>query len=205
MGCDIHLYTEKRKTINGNKTWICVDHFKINEYFGEEDESHLCVVPIYDHRDYALFGVLAGVRDYYGNEIIDKPRGLPEDVTDIVKKESDDWGSDGHSHSWLTARELFDYKRNHNTITYSGLLSQEQIEDLENGINPDNWCQGSSNKTYERRTWTEEGCALDSLIDAVKKRMSEEFWIWDFYDDDKKAELFDKYADDFRIVFWFDN
>lgn len=53
--------------------------------------------------------------------------------------------------------------------------------------------------------WTVEGSPVDSLVDAVRKRMSEEFYISDFLEEDEKKEKFQNNADKFRIVFWFDN
>ena len=35
MGCDIHLYTEKRLS---NGKWWCVDHFQLDPYYEEDDE-----------------------------------------------------------------------------------------------------------------------------------------------------------------------
>ena len=46
--------------------------------------------------------------------------------------------------------------------------------------------------------------AIKKLVKKVKKKMCEEFPIWDFYSKAEKKELLEYYADDFRIVFWFD-
>lgn len=200
MGCDIHMYCE-RKLDNGK--WICADHFKMNG--DDEYESKWSVIPIYSNRNYALFEVLAGVRAYYGNDPIDTPRGLPNNVCKRIKKASDRWGSDGHSHSWLAASELFEYKKAHPYTEYSGFISSAQSEALDNGILPEYWCQDTTDKTAVHRTWKEEGCVLDTLIEKVKERMAEEFYIWDFLAEEEKEEKYQKHADDFRIVFWFDN
>lgn len=211
MGCDIHVYCEQKETINGNKIWICADHFKINKYayYDDEDskyEPKYHIVPIYDDRDYCLFETLAGVRAYYGNEIMDEPRGLPDDVSDTVKAESDRWDSDGHSHSWFTARELFKWQNLHPTIHNSGLVSKEAYEKYQkDGALPTSWWQGSNNPTDVRMEWDVPGCPLDRLIDGVKKRMAEVFWIFDWMEESEKKEKYWKHADDFRIVFWFDN
>lgn len=34
-----------------------------------------------------------------------EPRGLPDDASDTALTFADDWGSDGHSHSWLPLDE----------------------------------------------------------------------------------------------------
>lgn len=162
MGCDIHLYVEER--LNDGK-WGCVDYFKTNPFYSDDplNEKEYKHIPIYDGRDYALFATLANVRNYGDITPISEPRGLPDDVSDIVEKASNDWGDDGHSHSWFTAKELFIHK---NKCPYS---------------------------------------VLDRLIEAVKKRMCEEFWIWDFLKPEEKEEKLWDNADNFRIVFWFDN
>jgi len=57
-----------------------------------------------------LFGALAGVRDYDMDIISDFAKGLPVDVSTEVCGISDEWGIDGHSHSYLTVKELIDSK-----------------------------------------------------------------------------------------------
>jgi len=77
MGCDIHLFLERKV---GNK-WVMV----------KELDSPA------DNRNYARFSALAGVR---GDG--PAPKGLPLDISDSVKLHVDDWEGDGHSHSWET-------------------------------------------------------------------------------------------------------
>jgi hypothetical protein len=89
MGCDIHSYAEKR--VDGKWEPLGFSPF--------------------DQRRYGMFGFLAGVRNYSDVPPIAAPRGLPRDASAYVREESDNWGSDGHSHSWLSLEELsaFDY------------------------------------------------------------------------------------------------
>lgn len=82
MGCDIHAYVEIK--IHGK--WQLYSQPRIK-------------------RDYDLFGKMAGVRNEFEIPIA-KPRGLPKNVSEIVKLESDFDGSDGHSHSWLNRKEI---------------------------------------------------------------------------------------------------
>ena len=84
MGCDIHLHTE----IKVKGKWL---HY-----------SHPCI-----RRDYDLFCFLAGVHRA-GRDItpISEPRGLPVDATDTTRLDSDVWGDDGHSRSWINAYEI---------------------------------------------------------------------------------------------------
>jgi hypothetical protein len=119
MGCDIHLFTEIKKSISSRETWVNVDNWRYNPYYNTEfpeGERMLQVEALYGGRNYDLFGILAGVRSNLQYDMIDAPRGLPVDVSDIVKNESDRWDTDGHSHSWLTLRELKEYVKNYPKI-----------------------------------------------------------------------------------------
>jgi hypothetical protein len=71
---------------------------------GTEDER-LYLDSLSLGRNYWLFGLLArGVRTEW--EFSWDARGLPEDVSDVVKHDSDQWDCDGHNHSWLSLIEL---------------------------------------------------------------------------------------------------
>lgn len=80
MGCDIHLFAEKKH----NGKWVMV-----NEVRGKGRQ-----------RNYRLFAAIAGVRGEGP-----APKGLPIDVSESVNMHADLDGSDGHSHSWMTLRE----------------------------------------------------------------------------------------------------
>lgn len=83
MGCDIHLHTEVK--INGK--W---------EHYSNPD------IP----RNYPLFAYMADVRNRNNIHPISTPRGLPEDCSVVTKIDSDDRGSDEHSHSFLLSGEI---------------------------------------------------------------------------------------------------
>lgn len=110
MGCDIHFYVEKK---DENGKWVSVDKWSTDPW--ECDEQDYIDVKsedsFYHDRNYLLFGILAHVRDRRVVSI-SLPRGLPEDISPEVKKRSDDYGGDGHSHSWLTLAELMAYDWN---------------------------------------------------------------------------------------------
>lgn len=98
MGCDIHLVLEKR---HGDK-WVGVDTFtghhrgKFYLKEGERDYSS----PVTRQRNYERFALLAGVR---GDG--PPPRGVPSDASDTTGLLIQEWGTDGHSHSWLPLSE----------------------------------------------------------------------------------------------------
>ena len=86
MGCDIHPYCEK--LVDGKWEFVLTN--------------------IFDWRSYSIFGFLGDVRNYSCCEPLSKNRGLPEDVSEYVKKiryEDDQC----HSTSFLTLKELLDF------------------------------------------------------------------------------------------------
>ena len=83
MGCDIHAFVE----------------------FGDRGGME-CFGAVNILRDYALFAVLAGVRNYGRIEPVHAPRGLPGNMADEVGWEYRAWEADAHSASWLTVEEL---------------------------------------------------------------------------------------------------
>lgn len=87
MGCDIHAWGE-RQLSTSEWEWVEV------------------LPPPFDWRSYALFGFLAGVRNYSAVTPIAPPRGLPEALSGPARGSSEDWDSDAHTHSYLTLAEL---------------------------------------------------------------------------------------------------
>lgn len=75
-GVDINVYVESYDKQSGK--WE-------EEYWW--DAKHNKKVPVYDGRDYGLFGILAGVRS--NSDSLVEPRGIPDDLSDSVKKEWD--------------------------------------------------------------------------------------------------------------------
>ena len=71
----------------------------------------------YQKRNYAVFGVLAGVRGPDNSKPIRKPRGMPKDVSHVVR----DHHSWDHTPSWLTVDEVMAYSWGASK-NYSGLI-----------------------------------------------------------------------------------
>lgn len=137
MGCDIHMFLEVKRypyqDINREKgVWISKDKWSIEpDYvlYPEDNYKRYRVDYddlIYKGRNYYLFSVLANVRNYNNFEYISKPKGLPIDISKEVKEESDYWGSDGHSHSYLSLRELLFYNWNKEITAYDMYGSEER-------------------------------------------------------------------------------
>jgi hypothetical protein len=205
MGCDIHICTEKLSEKNdGSKKWVNCDNWRYNEHYNSknpEGEQKLNIQSIYSGRNYTLFSVLAGVRDYSGeSKCISQPKGLPKDISKETKAESKRWGGDGHSHSYLTLKEIKDFRASKHKVKFSGLVSQADAKKLDEGIGtPDSWCQWTSPSLgLVQREWEEEIDVLHTLVKAMDERMRDEFWIWD---KEEHPDLDEK----IRIVFWFDN
>lgn len=88
MGCDIHLFVEKR--VGG--VWVDITE--------KEDDPG---------RSYLLFACLAGVRNSHDVTPVAEPRGIPSDASPAVHEHVAAWGDDLHSKSWLTLAELLTY------------------------------------------------------------------------------------------------
>jgi hypothetical protein len=193
MGCDIHLFTERKRYINGQEKWYNIDNWKLNPYYenNEDSETKYNVNYAYHDRNYDLFSILADVRG--DRTPISEAKGLPEDVSDVVKAESDNWGSDGHSHSYFTMEELYSYFEQNRTVTYSGYVTPEGSEKIDAGEMPDFWFTIRSDRAPIEREWEFENVDIKHLIEVLEKHFKSEY-----YRKDTESEKF-------RIVFWFDN
>lgn len=114
MGCDIHLYRERK--VNG--TWETSTTEKVEQY--GEDEEYISTSngiedfginpPRYVGRSYTLFSFLSNVRSYNDSKWFVDPiaevRGFPEDICEIHKKLLD--AEDLHSHGYVSMQELLD-------------------------------------------------------------------------------------------------
>lgn len=190
MGCDIHLYKEKK--INGQ--WVSADEGWNDEYNdGYED------VP-YDNRftdrDYDLFGFLCkGVRREFDYSLIEK--GMPEDCSEKVKALAKHWDCDGHSHSYLTLNELKEAWRMLESLKtpVSGMKDAEQLKKLNESLQSES---PDYSLLYPYCQWTNQPNCIEFQVDIPARYMLSGV--------KKLIDLFDGIdGDDHRIVFWFDN
>lgn len=189
MGCDIHMYVEKKH----KGKWINIDYWKLDDYYENKPGDYKFeIVEMYGDRNYRLFAVLADVRNYSNNKPISEPKGFPDDASWIVKEEYERWIGDGHSHSYLTLSELKKHAKENNVTKYSGMVSPKAAAEIDRGIFPELWCMETTDKDWVYREWEEKECVLDPLIKVLEERAKE--WVWG-----------DINNDDIRIVFWFDN
>lgn len=191
MGCDIHMYREAFR----DGKWVAVDNWTPCSY----DESRIEVKwsELFTDRNYDLFGFLCkGVRRDF--DVAFEPRGLPISMSDEVSSEAGDMGRDGHSHSYLSLRDLKDgreYLKGSKT-KISGMKDAESYAVFMDSINsefPDYsllypYCQWSSNASYIQ--FEVEIPSIEIMGDAF----------------DRIIGMFDGVeGEDHRVVFWFDN
>lgn len=109
MGCDIHMHVEIRNLRwHATDEWMCADYFSILDPTNPDCKPRL--EEIYGYRNYALFAVLADVRNG-GYPCISYPKGLPDDACPYVKEDYESWRSDAHSCSYLTLGELVRFQK----------------------------------------------------------------------------------------------
>ncbi len=205
-------------------------------YFTDDKKSKL---PCFDPgRNYFLFAVLAGVRrgengpvpilitKLVQNNEMPKSwsemsvRGLPPsededagEMSDFVKARAYEYGQDGHSHSWLTLRELQEYPWDM-AANQSGVVSvAEYIQYKEHG-KPDGWCGSITGGAVlhvtnaEMDAYIAAGCPKDG-----KDRYTQLTWgvtprtyCRDFVEKIlPRLAAVDPNPDNVRICFFFDN
>lgn len=237
MGCDIHMYVEKKK----DGKWAAAR----SELFVIEDEQYDIVpdIPyeqmIYTDRNYSLFAILANVRNGFGFAGSDTgegfvpitmPKGLPDDVSEEVKKVSDEWGCDGHSHSWFTLEELLSYDWTQITVR-RGWVNGLQYWDWCRysrgaGESPESWCSSVGGGRVVHLTvdkmdtlikmYTEDKQTHQEKKKAIEKYLAHTYckieWKQPYYKCVRRflSDVIPQLIrmgkpDEVRIVFWFDN
>ena len=198
MGCDIHMCVEVKRNINGVERWVSADHFSLNPYFDgvDTDEEQYRIVGLFTDRNYAAFDCLAGVRSYNDDSPrIDNPRGVPADAAATTLADIAKWDGDGHSHSYVTLREVIEFNGRKFEREVSGMVDPETARALDtDGTEPRSWCGWTSREDYVQRSWKQQVDALTGLEDAMRQRLVETMWRDD-----------PDFHDKIRIVFWFDN
>jgi len=83
MGCDIHMYVEKKNLESGGWEFAPAGE----ESPGTRSYGDTLYCDWYSGRNYELFAILAGVRNSSGLTPISEPRGLPDNVSDGFLRE----------------------------------------------------------------------------------------------------------------------
>jgi hypothetical protein len=173
MGCDIHGYIErKKKPEEGKHNWP----------FWE------LACRVYGNRNYTFFGVLNNVRE----ELAMFPdRGFPDDASGDLEAIYEHWEGDGHSHSWISRKEVEFAVSSEATVKITRFWSNSQIERLKKG----DWdamypcCGGTSQPDWAEATF-------EVPVSAVGVKREFELIL-------KEMDRFPEY--DTRFVFFFDN
>jgi len=226
MGCDIHMYVEKKEKDN----WVKVGDVFDNPYYEPEGPDYSWNTPKtdqpYSGRNYDLFAILADVRNGYGFagcdtgnavEPIDYPRGLPDDVSKEIQVCSDEWGCDGHSHSYFTIREILDHNWSKKKVHRGWVDMDGYSSYLDNG-KPSSWCGGVhgplkvSNEEMEKILKGEVDETPENILGCYTQIQweTEQWEDCRFFLETVKQiqEVFEEEGlgvDDVRLVFWFDN
>lgn len=224
MGCDIHCFVEKRGPKTGKWKKIggfVSDYYRAdNDYFSTDEFKKTSRILMC--RNYDEFAVLADVRNGYGFAGCDTgdaikpiamPKGLPEDVSSAIKKESDRWGCDGHSHSWLTAKEIKDYDAEGTQKVHRAWVEASVYKQFKETGNPYPCCGGVSGSKVMYAS--NEDCEKIQAENPDKTVYTKIEWATNAKDCAKwlftecLRQLMEKSStgtgDDIRLVFWFDN
>lgn len=194
MGCDIHLYREKK--IGGK--WVTADEWEKPEWSDEDDERHVPYEKAaYNNRNYQLFGALSsGVRAE--PEFAFQERGVPFNMSPEVESAFNRWDADGHSHSYLYLHELRDFAEYLDTATIriEGMKDAAGLAELQATIDagaPD-W-----DKLFPYCAYTNAAGSVHFELDVPAS----------FYIGKGIAKIIGSFdgidGENHRIVFWFDN
>ena len=185
MGADIHLWVE----ILQEGRWVFAHAHRTETW---EDMSWIDWDSPYNGRNYALFALLANVRNSGARIVpISFPRGMPTDLSDIGRQiVGDEDNPDQHSHSWFSLEELLEFDWAAEYETDRGYAVPEEVaEYLDSGHAPSGLKSSPSGRHTQpvEKSWTFAqvvGAFHDELLPML-------------------ASLGD--PDKVRIVFFFDN
>lgn len=220
MGCDIHCSVEVKK----DGVWVSHTPLVDNPWYNDdrpEDKWNTKQVEEggYDGRNYSLFAILADVRNGSGFAgvktgdgfiPISDPKDLPEDAGAVIRQKSDDYGGDGHSHSWLTLTEMLDYDWEQVT-QQQGIIDFDYYKEWDKKSEPESYCGGvfgpgivvMSEDEYLADPSAKPTNILVKWVITYRDAAGEMWW--------KVIDRLKKYADEFggtdnvRLVFFFDN
>lgn len=146
MGTDIHIRVEQftddgwveRESSIKEPCWACKETGKDSKRPGME--CFWCkgtgirhVTDWFDGRNYTLFALLAGIRNYYDIQPLSPPRGIPDDACEEWRRYVNDTC---HSASWLLVEEIASAPWD-KPITMSGFVCAEVYRNFrDNGGDP---------------------------------------------------------------------
>jgi len=149
MGCDIHGLCEVKE----KGTWrVNTDRVFPNPYYNSKPEYDFQKEEFETYpetgRSYDWFAILADVRNGRGFagiktgdgfEIIDEPRGVPDDATEEWMEEVNGWRGDMHSHSYLHVKDFNDFDWTQKTWKRGCITLKEYQRIKIQKTEPKNW------------------------------------------------------------------
>lgn len=235
MGCDIHLYVEKRE----NGKWV---HAQNHLLVGDDQVPDVPYEQkIYSGRNYSLFAILAGVRNGIGFAGCDtgdgfkpicEPKGYPCDVSPEIAAIAASWGQDAHSASWHTLADLLAYDWTQITVVRGVIDAVTAFKwfgyNEKRGESPDSWYDDVGGSSVIHISVDEMREKIDAIkpltkkesyqatLTAIKSHLKDTYcraeWRQPYYEtvrfflSDAIPQLLRLgKPEDVRIVFWFDN
>lgn len=198
MGCDIHLYREKK--LDG--AWVTLEKWEREE--DEEDGRRLNVDYMSQRewrgRNYDLFGALCnGVRREFDFSFAE--RGMPIDAAAETAECCEGWGEDGHSHSYLYLHELRDFAAylDTHTMPISGVKNRKELAALREVIASGKSVNWNLLYPYAASAWGGD-------YEKFKFDVPASFGIGESLSKIISAfDGIDGAPHELRLVFWFDN
>lgn len=212
MGTDIHMYAEKKI----NDEWIPVGKVFKSVWIGEGLSER-----VYDSRNYYLFTAICGVRKKFESDtIVDRNRGLPNDLSSVIKNE---FGTDYfHDTGYATLTELLNYNWYKEVEVIKICTFSIYKKYVEHGEDIDCYCSYTSAETIDEETAKRmirnniDFSYVNPFSDAnpyvrVKQMVKISDYVDDFYNVSlpKLCQIStlecDGESDDVRVVFGFDS
>jgi len=192
MGTYIKLYAEKK--VDG--VWM---HAQDNDLVSDgEDRTIPNEKQLYGIQDYEFFAILAGVRNFHGVTPLAQPRGLPSDLSEFIKAESEIFPEDSFCYSHFTFRELQEFDWEGTTYLNRSHVSPDVARHYhETGVMPDSYSCTRAGIPPEENECPKGRVLLERTATYAEEA---EYFLKNTM---KKLEQFGS-PDDVRIVFWFD-
>lgn len=210
MGCDIHVYPEKR-------TRVALSDLSLDvwEYVYKEEKEQLGSYTFsnnyygYNGRNYDLFSIIAGVRNYDNiGSTFEWERLIPADASDYVKARAWEWGGDGHSHNYLTLKELIEHDWS-TPRSVSGLITAEMYKAWDKKAPQKMYWRGSEKVCYSAAEYdalaAKDLAPLDADVKVTWTVTDAELIDAKFAKMIERLKEIDPDPSNVRIVFFFDN
>ncbi len=184
MGCDIHGWVE----IKNYGFW-----------------NSILKIDLLINRNYDMFGSLFGVRNYANFRPVAKSRGIPDDISWETKADIERWGYDGHSHSFITYKEIKDIDWEEYSIDFGNrvfVYSIKKGDFIENWLLSTELTDEDMDTLYENKVLVKED-KIYMLRKLKRKHALTRDWKLLFDIMDLLAKEVGE--DNVRLVVWFDN